>query len=768
MSDSDQTLKPLVFKDRYEVERELGRGGMSIVYLAHDRQLMNKPVVVKVLLDESQNDPYVRRKFQQEMEALVRIRHSGVVEALDSGETEGRQFLVMQYIEGQNLRQAIKQGPLGFERAAKILLQVGDALQAVHEKNVCHRDLTPENIMLQKAGRGEERVTLIDFGIAGIQNSAFATEKSSHLAGKFSYMSPEQIAGNPSAATDIFAMGICAYEILTGTKPFPPSLEHLVSAEKCKPRPPQDLRNGLPEPAGLAILQAISFAAQDRFPSASDFGDAVAKALTAIPEPMQSTHEESGQLEVGHILFTDLIGYSLLPTDRQRAYLKELQQIVRDSAAFKKASSRRDVITLPTGDGMALAFFGDPTQPAACAFEISKALKSLQHLKLRMGIHSGLVFKGADINANANVTGAGINMAQRVMDSGDAGHILVSEATASNLSQLSQWNPCLTDLGNRTVKHGVILHLYNLSNNEFGNSALPTAFAPVAAEVEGKAKPTAHFVDSPPSHSGNTIDVFKPKSTGISLQKRVALAEALDQASQSRLVTPNQPGYWVTIPEGTLTTGVDKQAYRSLPEGKHHIPTFKIGKFPVTVYEYNKYVEETGSQPGNWKEQKLHWGRPVTEVSWNNAVAYCNWAGCKLLTEQQWEYAAGGAKGRIYPWESGEEPNEHLANFFSNVGAPSPVGMFPDGSTPEGLLDMAGNVWEWTSSDFDNESKVLRGGSWNDYSTFLRGAYRGRYLPEDRFRLLRVSLRAGSFALILFPFSFSTTFSNPQVTNRAA
>ena len=468
---------PLILKDRYEVERELGRGGMSVVYLAHDRQLMNKRVVVKVLLDESQKDAWIRKKFLQEMEALARIDHPGVVGALDTGETaEGRQFLVMQYIEGQNLRQALAAGPLEFARAANILRQVGHALSAAHEKGVWHRDLTPENIMLQKHGGGEEHAKIIDFGIAGIQDSAFGGEKT-QVAGKYSYMAPEQFAGKPTAATDTYALGICAYEILTGQKPFVASLEHLVSAEKSKPQAPQALRMGMPEAAGKAILKAISFREEDRFGSAREFGEAVAAALLAKGGVKEKSKDPSSILEVGHILFTDLVGYSLLPMDKQKEYLGELQQVVRESAAFKKAAAHEDVISLPTGDGMALSFFGDPTQPCACAFEIAKELKTKTHLKLRMGIHSGPVYKVADINANANVAGGGINMAQRVMDSGDAGHILVSEAMAATLAQLSNWKPYLVDLGNRAVKHGVILHIYNLASSELGNTMLPGKFA---------------------------------------------------------------------------------------------------------------------------------------------------------------------------------------------------------------------------------------------------------------------------------------------------
>src|ERR1700704_1552912 len=130
-----------ILSDRYEVERELGRGGMSIVYLARDRQLLAKRVVIKILLDESSLDPWIRQKFLQEMEALSRIDHPGVVGVLDTGLTaEGKQFLVMQYIEGETLRAVIK-SDVSFARAAGIIRQIGHALAAAHEKGVWHRDL---------------------------------------------------------------------------------------------------------------------------------------------------------------------------------------------------------------------------------------------------------------------------------------------------------------------------------------------------------------------------------------------------------------------------------------------------------------------------------------------------------------------------------------------------------------------------------------------------------------------------------------------------
>ena len=471
---AEATVVMRVLKDRYKIERELGRGGMSVVYLAWDRQLLSKRVVVKVLLEETSQDSWIRQKFQQEMEALARIDHPGVVGVLDSGFTpEGKQFLVMQYIEGASLRSAIEPGGMKHDRAAGIIRQVGQALEAAHEKGVWHRDLKPENLMLQRLG-GEDHVKLIDFGLAGIQNSQFAGEKSK-VAGSLSYMAPEQFAGQACAASDTYALGVVAYELLTGNLP----------------APQEGARPELPAAAEKSIRKAMSFRPELRQGSVREFSEELYHALHGSGPARGSglVHKSGapGSVEIAHVLFTDLVGYSLLPMDQQKEYLGELQQIVRESPQFRAAEEAGDIISLPTGDGMALAFFGDPTAPAQCALEVAAGLKSKPHLKLRMGIHSGPVYRVADVNANANVAGGGINMAQRVMDCGDAGHILVSKTVADVLLQLSQWAPYLADLGEFTVKHGVKVYLYNLATGEAGNRERPKKLAPVAA-AKGKSK----------------------------------------------------------------------------------------------------------------------------------------------------------------------------------------------------------------------------------------------------------------------------------------
>src|SRR3954451_6882164 len=186
--------------------------------------------------------------------------------------------------------------------------------------------------------------------------------------------------------------------------------------------------------------------------------------------------DESGafsQLEIAHVLFTDIVGYSRLPIDQQSELLGQLNQLVRGTEQFRAAEAAEKLVRLPTGDGMALAFFTSVDAPVRCALEIAEALKSRPQIKLRMGVDSGPVDQIVDVNDRPNVAGAGINMAQRVMDCGDAGHILLSKRVAGDLAQYSKWKPHLQDLGEAEVKHGVIVSLVNLYTDSVGNAALP-------------------------------------------------------------------------------------------------------------------------------------------------------------------------------------------------------------------------------------------------------------------------------------------------------
>jgi TolB-like protein/Tfp pilus assembly protein PilF/class 3 adenylate cyclase len=182
------------------------------------------------------------------------------------------------------------------------------------------------------------------------------------------------------------------------------------------------------------------------------------------------------RVEIAHVLFIDIVGYSKLRINEQSAQIDTLREIVRGTDQFHVAESEGKLLRLPTGDGGALAFRNNPEAPVLCAEEIAKALKSHPEIRVRMGIHSGPVNEVTDLNEQANVAGAGINIAQRIMDCGDAGHILVSKHAAEDLEQYDQWQPYLHDLGECEVKHGERLHVVNFYNDEIGNSVVPEKF----------------------------------------------------------------------------------------------------------------------------------------------------------------------------------------------------------------------------------------------------------------------------------------------------
>src|SRR5215213_7031122 len=189
------------------------------------------------------------------------------------------------------------------------------------------------------------------------------------------------------------------------------------------------------------------------------------------------------RLEIAHVLFIDIVGYSKLLNDEEAEALEELNHIVRNTAAAQGAEAAGQLIILPTGDGMALGFTGSVEDPVECALQISQALRAQPSLPVRMGIHSGPVHHVKDANGRENIAGVGINIAQRVMDCGDAGHILVSKRVADDLAQQRRWQPYIHELGDVEVKHGVVVSLVNLYAETIGNPLPPARIGKLRGAV---------------------------------------------------------------------------------------------------------------------------------------------------------------------------------------------------------------------------------------------------------------------------------------------
>ena len=292
---SGESLVGTVIGKRYLVEKELGHGGFGKVYLARDVTLHHRRVVIKVLLEASLDDPYVVTKFRQEVEALSRIDHPNVVSVLGAAELpDGKPYIVMQYVDGVTLRSQIPSEGMDLERAALLLKQIGAALDDVHEQRIFHRDLKPENILLHFLKSGTELVKVVDFGIAKVKDSVVAPSTVNKVSvGTVLYMSPEQLRGGEriTAATDVYSMGVIAYEMITGRRPFNPSSgPQLLEMHREGVRlNPIDLRPNLSTEARAILLRALSFDPADRYQSAAEFGDQLARALTESRESIKTT-----------------------------------------------------------------------------------------------------------------------------------------------------------------------------------------------------------------------------------------------------------------------------------------------------------------------------------------------------------------------------------------------------------------------------------------------------------------------------------------------
>src|SRR5438309_7706105 len=197
---------------------------------------------------------------------------------------------------------------------------------------------------------------------------------------------------------------------------------------------------------------------------------------------MAAKLKSDSHLEIAHVLFIDVVGYSKLLANEQREVVEQLNRTVRRTPQFRKSEGAGKLIRIPVGDGMALVFFQTPEEPVQCAMEIARALKTHPQIRLRMGVHSGPVDQVKDVNDRSNVAGAGINIAQRVMACGDAGHILLSKRVAEDLAPLPRWNAHLHDLGEYEVKHGRRISLVNFYADEVGNPSMPRKLQQIQAQ----------------------------------------------------------------------------------------------------------------------------------------------------------------------------------------------------------------------------------------------------------------------------------------------
>ncbi|HJU55468.1 MAG TPA: protein kinase, partial [Pyrinomonadaceae bacterium] len=529
---------------RYEVRSQLGAGGMGEVYLAHDTQL-DRAVALKLLPANVTEDEDRLRRFQQEARATSALNHPNILTIFEIGQSAGTHFIATEFIDGDTLRSKLMRGHMGLDEVLDVSIQVASALSAAHEAGIVHRDIKPENIMVRRDGY----VKVLDFGLAKLTEQRAASSPSAFtlaetgpgiVIGTVTYMSPEQARGlRVDERTDIFSFGVVLYEMLAGRAPFggPTPSDVIVAILDREPQPLNLLLPGVSPEMQRVVSKALAKERDARYqtfkdliadlrglkrrlefetahlnvtapretqpgggPSAETMTTARADAQTvmirttgretddtqAAAETLMLDSNQPSTPEIAHVLFMDLVGFSKHSINQQFNLQRKLNEIVSQTDEFRRAQANSQLICKSTGDGMALVFFVDPEAPVRCALQISRALLSNPDVQLRMGVHIGPVLRTVDANRQRDVAGSGINIAQRVMDCGDAGHILLSKAMADMLNEIGDRSERVEYVGQAKVKHGLELQLYNLYTDDLGNPIPPSVISLQNIEPAGQ------------------------------------------------------------------------------------------------------------------------------------------------------------------------------------------------------------------------------------------------------------------------------------------
>jgi len=704
-----------VLEGKYHLECRIGQGGMGVVYKARHAFLKTQLAIKVILPDLVGNDPQLVTRFRQEALAAAAIRHQNVVGVTDYGVIDGSlPFLVMEYVEGESLHDLLaREKALSPERALELITAVCAGVGAAHHQGIVHRDLKPLNVMIcSDKPNLSQAVKILDFGLAKIKSGellgSFIQAQTTGLMGSPYYMAPEQWADEePDARSDVYSLGVMFFQMVAGDVPF----------------------------KGSSIPAIMKKHISDPAPTFADYGTRVSLEL---------------EKAVLHTLQKD----KTQRTATVEQFVEELTAAIHPGAATIHSSVGRSlpvsslkVITKPPQSRV----FVDNISVGETQNDGALLLEGIQsgnhHLRIS---HNGFKDWFGDVVCDGKPQQVVAELQPGVTDSRSA-IPMPADVTVSGSGRLDDSHfqaTVVNDAMGQTAPH------------VYGTQSLPPKKSGKSAAILGIVGVLALFlIVGGGIGAAYLMGVFGGKvSPGGN--------NAATPTPGSSVPTSPKPEM-IQIPGGTFTMGRNKEAYEF---GEHTVSVsgFAIGKTEVTNAEYLEFVKATNRvAPTNWSVGQPVKGTekwPVAYVSLADANAYAKWRSVvdgvtyRLPTEEEWEYVArNGSKGNIFPW--GDQWADNKAVVGKKDSEPADVGSKPEGANTWGVLDLIGNVWEWTSSEYKpypgTEDKIdktnditgyimIRGGAADDQSAKLKvSSTRRNPVPRDTtnkilgFRLVR-------------------------------